>query len=280
VSQQSGTSAVNGTMPLAAANFGFFYRQSLSNSLRQIAEAGYELVELSCGAPHIDLSDLGPDQRRHLRRDLERHQLRCVSTNPVELNPISGNRALSNVTHAQYRAAIELSAELGADSVVVIAGRQNPLIPMPAASAKDLLAGQLERLATISQPLGVTLALESVPFGFLQSARAVSAFIRQSGIDGLGIALDCANSFFAGADPAEAARASGELTRLVHVSDSWSDRWAHTSVGRGAIDFGAFADALRAIAYSGTTVYELVDGEDPAPRLAEDRARLSDWGWQ
>lgn len=279
MSEQSETNVVNGSLPLAMATFGFFYRESAVDSLGLLAEAGYERIELACGAPQVDLTDLGPDQRRALRQAFERHQLTCVSTNPVELNPISGNQELSNMTHNQYRAAIELTAELGADSVVVIVGRRSPLIPMPEEQAKDLLRGHLERLAKIAQPLGVTLALEPVPFGFMQTAREVSAFIRESGLEGVGIALDCANSFFAGADPVEDARAAGDLTQVVHVSDCWSKRYAHTSVGRGEIDFAAFAGVLHEIGYSGTTVYELVDGDDPAPRLAEDRARLSDCGW-
>jgi len=49
----------------------------------------------------------------------------------------------------------------------------------------------------------------------------------------------------AGVDPAEDARAAGELVNLVHISDSWRNRFAHTQVGRGEIDFPAFADTVR-----------------------------------
>ena len=49
---------------------------------------------------------------------------------------------------------------------------------------------------------------------------------------------------------------------------------------RGEVDFAAFAAALTAAGFAGTTVYELVDGEDPAPRLAADFAALAKAGWE
>ena len=46
------------------------------------------------------------------------------------------------------------------------------------------------------------------------------------------------------------------------------------------MDFAGFAAALTAAGFAGPTVYELVDGEDPAPRLAADFAALSKAGWE
>jgi sugar phosphate isomerase/epimerase len=63
------------------------------------------------------------------------------------------------------------------------------------------------------------------------------------------------------------------------VSDTWASRWAHTSIGRGEVDFAAFTAALRDAGFTGTTVYELVDGEDPEPRLAADLSALRAAGW-
>lgn len=266
-------------MPLATANFGYFYHRGLDDSLRDIADAGYEQVELTLGPPHIDLSTFDLDARRRVKHDISSAGLTAVSTNAIELNPVSGNEDFRELTYRQYRAAIEFAADLGGASVVMITGRRNPLIPMPEQQAKDLLRAHLERLLPVAGSLGVTIALEPVPFGFMQTAAEVASFVRELGADHLGIALDCANSYVAGADPAEEARACGELTAIVHISDAWRTRFAHTQVGAAEIDFAAFAAALRESDYTGTTVYELVDGDDPSPRLRSDRAALSEWGW-
>ena len=66
--------------------------------------------------------------------------------------------------------------------------------------------------------------------------------------------------------------------KLVHVSDPWRDRWAHTSVGRD-VDPTATAAALRAIRYTGPTVYELIDMEPVEPRISRELDALRAAGW-
>jgi hypothetical protein len=63
------------------------------------------------------------------------------------------------------------------------------------------------------------------------------------------------------------------------VSDTPRAPWRHTSPGRGEVDFAAFAGALADVGYAEATVDELVDEEDPAPRLADDLAALAAHGW-
>jgi sugar phosphate isomerase/epimerase len=267
------------SMPLGTALYGFLYRAEREQALRQISEAGYRLVELSATPPFLDLSDVSAGERRQIRVEFERYELSCVSVNPVELNPISTNSGLSSACYHQYRTAIELTAELGGESIVMITGRRSPLIPVPEDQARELLRGHLARLAPVAVRLGVTVCLEPVPYGFLQTADEIAGFIEESGIEGIGIVLDCANSFFAKADLGQEVDASAEFLKLVHISDSWLDRWGHTEVGTAEIDLRAFARALERRGYSGATIYELVDGQDPAPRLRADLERLSEWGW-
>ena len=267
------------SMPLGAALFGFLYRADREQAMRQVAEAGYRLLELSAVPPLLDLTDVSAEERRKIRSQLERYELQCVAVNPVELNPISVNTELAAACFHQYRTAIELTAELGGESVVMITGRRNGLIPGPEQHHRNVLRNHLERLAPVAVRLGVTICLEPVPYGFLQTAAELAGFIAESGIDGVGIALDCANSFFAKADPAQEVDACREFLGLAHVSDSWRDRWGHTQVGTAEIDIGAFAGALERRGWSGPTIYELVDGEDPAPRFRGDREQLAGWGW-
>jgi sugar phosphate isomerase/epimerase len=266
-------------LALGTANFGYFYRRGLEDSLRDIADAGYTRLELSLGPPHIDLSNFGGDDRRRLKDEIRRLRFDVVSTNAIELNPISLNDDLKETTFRQYRAAIELTAEIEGESVVMITGRRNPLIPMPEELAKDLLRAQLDRLLPVAQSLGVTIALEPVPFGFLQSGREVAAFVREVGADRLGMTLDCANCYFGGADPVADVKHSADLIAVAHISDTWRNKFAHTRVGTAEVDFAGFASALRDSGFTGTTVYELVDGDDPAPALRADRAALATWGW-
>jgi L-ribulose-5-phosphate 3-epimerase len=267
------------TLPLAAASYGFVYYRTLEESLGDIAELGFELVEIATPPQHVDLSEIKAGERRAIKRALDRHGLKCVATNPVEMNPISPIVNHWETAYRHYRAAIELACDLEAPFVVMVSGRANPLAPMPEEQTKDLLRGRISQLLPLAQRLGVTVALETVPYGFLQSSVEVAAMVREFDVPELGMTLDCANVYWAGGDPAADLREFAAMVDIVHVSDATRNRWAHTQIGRGEIDFGSIADALRDASYGGPTVYELVDGEDPRPRLRGDWSQLSEWGW-
>ena len=256
------------TLPLAAASYGYVYFRTLDDALADIAGLGYELVEIATSPPHIDLSDLKSAERRAIKRTLDRHGLKCVATNPVEMNPISPIVNHWETAHRHYRAAIELASDLEAPFVVMVSGRANALAPMPEERTKDLLRGRIQQLLPLAERLGVTVALETVPYGFLQSSAEVAAMVREFDVPELGMTLDCANVYWAGGDPAADLRELGSVVDVVHISDAARDRWAHTRIGLGEIDFGAVAEVMRDTGWSGPTVYELVDGEDPAPDCA------------
>ncbi len=137
----------------------------------------------------------------------------------------------------------------------------------------------LARLLDRATAVGVTIALENSPYGYLGPSADLLGVVRAFGHPRLRVAYDVANAL-AQEDPVVGVARLGEYLGLAHVSDTWRARWAHTSVGRGEVDFASFAAALTAAGFAGPTVYELVDGEDPAPRLAADFAALGKAGWE
>jgi sugar phosphate isomerase/epimerase len=270
---------MSGMRPVAATTFGFIYRATLKDSLRQIAEAGYSQVELAVGPPHFESLPVSAEERHRVKRQLAQHNLACVSTNPLELNPVTANSDLFEAAQRQYQGAIEMSADLGAEAVVMVAGRRSPLVPMSRIDANRLLVAMLERLLPVAERLGVTLTVEPVPYGFIETAAQALAFAAETDMKDLKLTADCANVLFAGSDPADDLRAAGSAVAVVHISDTWRARWAHTQIGTAEVDFVAFAAAVDEIGFLGPTVYELADQDDPAPRLAADVERLAALGW-
>ncbi len=266
-------------LELGVTTYGYLYLRTLEGALRAIAAAGYELVEISTTPPHVYTPATGMLERRALRRLLQSLSLRCVSVNAAELNLISPNPALREVAFKEYEATIELAADLEVNIVVVSPGRLNPLIPAPQEDAIALLKRQLERLLPIAKRLGVRLALETSPFGFMQTGGEVKAVVDDLGERLLGIAYDCAN-VLAHEDPAKGVRAIADRLLIAHLSDTWKNRFAHTSVGRGEVDFKTYAASLREAGFVGPSIYELVDGEDPDPRIVDDAKLFRAWGWQ
>jgi sugar phosphate isomerase/epimerase len=268
------------TLPLSGCSFGWLHRRPLTDALRVLARQGFRSVELTTAPPHLFTPGFGPYERRELARELATLGLEVVSVNPsfADLNLISTNPEIRAVTERQLRSEIELAADLGARYVVVIPGRRHALAPAPETAAAAVLDEGLGRLLSRAAELDVIITLENSPYGYLGTAAELAEIVDRWKSPHLRITYDVANAL-AIEDPAEGVRQAGRHLALAHVSDAWRSRWAHTSVGRGDVDFAAFASALRQAGFAGPTVYELVDGEDPEPRLPADLAALQQAGW-
>lgn len=267
-------------LALAGCSFGWLHRAPLPTALHALARHGIRTLELTTAPPHLFTRHFGRYERQELLRTLRSLDLRVISVNPsyVDINLISTNPEIREVSERQLIAEVELAGDLGAGYVVVIPGRRHALSPAPDEAAEAVLHEGLERLLDRAAALGITIALENSPYGYLGTSSELVRIAEQWNVGHLRLAYDVANAL-AQEDPAEGVRKAGPYVAIAHVSDTWSSRWAHTSIGRGDVDFAAFAGALRDIGFTGSTVYELVDGEDPEPRLAGDLAALRAAGW-
>jgi sugar phosphate isomerase/epimerase len=270
------------TTPLALSGctFGWLHKAPLADALRDLSRHGVRTIELTTAPPHLFTRHFGRYERQELSRLLRSLGLRVISVNPsyVDINLISTNPEIRDISERQLSAEIELAADLEASHVVVIPGRRHALAPAPDDAALAVLDEGLGRLVDKATALGITIALENSPYGYLGTATALREIVSRWDTPALRIAYDAANAL-AQEDPAEGVAKVGSYLAIAHVSDTWRDRWAHTSVGRGEVDFAGFAQALQRTGYTGTTVYELVDDEDPGPRLAADLAALETAGW-
>ena len=268
------------TLPLSGCNFGWLHLAPLPDALRALARHGFQSVELTTAPPHLFAPAFGPYERQELARTLSTLGMRVVSVNPsfVDINLISTNPEIREVSERQLIANIELAADLGAPFVVVIPGRRHVLAPAPDRAARAVLDRGLGRLLRRAEELGITITLENSPYGFLGRSSDLVEIAAHWNSPRLRITYDVANAL-AIEDPAQGVRQVGEYLALAHVSDTWRSTWAHTSAGRGEVDFAGFARALTEIGFDGPTVYELVDGADPEPRLPADLAALAAAGW-
>jgi sugar phosphate isomerase/epimerase len=268
------------TLPLSGCSFGWLHLAPLPDALRSLAGHGFSSLELTTAPPHLSAAGLGPYERRELARLLDALGLRVTSVNPsfADINLVSTHREFRELSERQLIANIELAADLGAQYVVVIPGRRHALAPAPDQAARAVLDVGLERLLARAEPLGITIALENSPYGYLGRASELAEIAARWDSPWLRITYDVANAL-AIEDPAEGVRQAASYLALAHVSDTWRDKWAHTVAGTAEVDFGGFAQALAGVGFTGPTVYEMVDGLDPEPRLPDGLAALAAAGW-
>ena len=269
------------SLPLSGCTFGWLHQAPLTDALRSLAAHGVQSFELTTAPPHMFTPHYGSYERLELARLLRSLELRVISVNPsfVDLNLVSTNPEFRSLSLRQMVAEVELAHDLAASFVVLIPGRRHALAPAPDAAARSVLEDGLSVLVSRASALGVTVCLENSPYGYLGSAAELLDVVKAFGSAHLRLVYDVANAL-AQEDPAAGVATLGDYLALAHVSDTWRSRWAHTSVGRGEVDFAAFAQALTASGFTGPTVYELVDGEDPAPRLDTDLTALGAAGWE
>ncbi len=270
----------NHKLALSGCSFGWLPFASLDRALADLADHGFSTFELTTALPHVHSLAMDRAGRIDLARRLDRFGLRAVSTNPTfcDINLVSTNPDFRKLSEDQIARELELAAELGAETVVVIPGRLHALAPAPNDRLRLDLIESLTRLLDRADAVGVTIALENSPYGYLRTGGELADVADEVDHARLGIVYDVANALVV-EDPIEGLATVAHRLVLIHLSDTWRDRWTHTSPGRGDVDFEAFARALNGIGYTGHNVYELIDMEPPGPRLDADTAAFEAAGF-
>ena len=135
-------------LPLAGCTFGWLHQAPLADALRELAAHDVRAVELTTAPPHLFTRHFGRYERKDLARLLRGLGIQVISVNPsyADINLVSTNPEIREISERQLAAEIELAADLGAGYVVVIPGRRHPLAPAPDDAARAVLGEGLGRL--------------------------------------------------------------------------------------------------------------------------------------
>ncbi|NKQ57898.1 sugar phosphate isomerase/epimerase [Amycolatopsis sp. K13G38] len=267
-------------LALGGTTYSWLHQATLTEALGHLADAGFRQVEITSAAPHLQARGFGKYERHELLRTLRSLGLAVSSTNPgfLDINLISPGNGFRRASVEAILDELELAHDLEAPVVIVMPGRRHALSPAPDEACRWWLDQALGILLERAERLGVTIALETNPYGYLGDARDLSTLVDHIGHRNLGIAYDVANTINQ-EDAWEGVRTAGHRIRIAHMSDTWRARWAHTSPGRGEVDFERFGEALRSVGFDGVTIFELIDMEPPLPRLHDDIAAFGKLGW-
>lgn len=171
-----------------------------------------------------------------------------------------------------FEDTIDLAADIGTETVVVVPGRMSPLFPPPADRRTTWVGDGVAKLLPRAEDRGVTLAIENVPFAAFPDKDALERFVRGFTSKAIGICYDAANAHFIKEDPAAGIRQLADLLRVVHLSDTDQVNWRHDPVGRGTVPFAAVAQAMNDIDFKGACTLEIIGPDPDAAILSSHRA--------
>ena len=265
---------------LGAHTFGFVWSTDAERAFEEIANAGFQSIQLMAAPPHFDPWAEDAARTRHLRQICERNGLPILALDLAssDINLASASPEVTAFAIDAYERLILRAVELGAPAICIGSGRRHALL----ASANDRLAdtfrsafAHIHRLADRN---GIRLALENHPQGLLASAQQMLTFLDDNGYADVTVIYDVANAAAIGEDAVEGLNLLGSRTEIVHLSDAPSGAWRHDPIGSGNIDFKRIGSHLRASGSARHIVLEIL-GENPLGGLIEGVERLRQLDW-
>lgn len=240
--------------------FSFMWTHSALEAMDTLGTLGLSAFDVIVAPGHLWPSEVDRGARGQLKRDLAGRGFSLDSLNPpaTDYNLASLTPNVRQLALDMYVEIIELAADLEARAVVVVPGRVSSLLPPPRKQLDTVIEDSISQLALRASALGIGLHLEVHPLTPLPMTRDLLAFVQKLSSPAVGIAYDVANAEFVGEDQAGAIAAMGRHLTQVHLSDATRTRWMHGGFGTGNVDLRSVLNALDAIDYSGSAVFEII----------------------
>jgi inosose dehydratase len=237
---------------------------STADALRDVAQAGYEGVELFDGNV-VQYADSAPELTGLL--DENGLQLVGVYSGANFIFPDVLPQELWRIDRAAA-----LAAPLGAEHLVVGGGAQT-LQPAGDAEYEHLGAG-LDRVVEIAERHGLVASLHPHMSTIVETPEQVARVLAQTSI---GLCPDTGHVILGGGDPAELILAHADRIQYVHLKDVDPETGTFVPLGMGALALEAVMDAIARIGYDGWITVELDMWDDPLAGARASRQTLERW---
>jgi sugar phosphate isomerase/epimerase len=268
-------------LKLGTCLYNFIWDNDLPGAIRRAAAHGLTALEVMATPPQLDARAFDGRQRDELLRVMDDTGTRIVSVNPtfIDLNLASRNDTFRRESVIEVKACIDVAAALGAEIVVVGPGRRHPLVLDPLEMSDRLAHPAIRECIDYAASKGVIYGFENITSLYMVRSDEIAAFVDEVDNPYCRAVYDAANARYA-EDPVEAVRVLGDRICHVHLSDSDGTVPAHWPIGRGDVDFGGIADALREIGYTGWSFLETTWMEDPDGAIRGSVEALRRYGWE
>jgi sugar phosphate isomerase/epimerase len=258
----------------------------LLESIKIIAETGYQGIEIMADVPHAYPSHLTEQSIREIRAALQDNGLAISNINAF-MHHADGdtyhpswieNEPQLREKRVDYTLrCIELAAKLGARNISTEPG--GPLEGMTREAALDLYRKGLSAVEKKAADNGIRILIEPEPGLLIETSTQFLEFFADLNPEVFGLNFDVGHFYCVGEDPSFLIKSMTHVAHHFHLEDIAASRvHHHLMLGDGAIDLDTVLKSLEAVNYSGFVTVELYTYEHAADEAAREAFRyLQDW---
>jgi len=246
-----------------------FKRYSLEDSIREIANIGYEGVEILCDVPHAYPPTFGDNEARSLQDTIESCNVQISNLNAFTLYALGdvyhpswveddGRARQARVRHTI--GCIRLAKKIGAQHLSTEPGGPAALSGDQSGDQQklELFATGLAQVASIAEEEDIQVLIEPEPRLLIENSHQFKRFIKNISSDHVRLNFDIGHFYCVNEDPAKLVYELSDYVEHFHLADIASSRvHNHLIPGRGSIDFRPVFDAMDDIGYDGFVTVEL-----------------------
>lgn len=230
---------------------------TLDDTIKRIARAGYDGIEIGCAAPHAWPAHLNPQRRKDLRALMADQNLPAVSLLPAPgggpgnniASPIAEER---NATIAHYMEVVDLAYDLGATKVLYIAGWR--VFGTSFQQAWDWTRSALTEIGRYAADKAITICIENTAAdsNLVDSAGQSLLLREQVGLENVQLMFDTYHALYRNEVSSDQVYEIGAHLAHVHFADT-----NRLPPGEGVIDWIGVLQALKDIGFEGYCTMEI-----------------------
>ena len=238
-----------------------YFNYSLQYAIRDLAELGYQGIEIWGGRPHMYRGDLD-EQMDEIRALLERHKLEVCNFIPAQFRYpsllCSDNEKIRRDSVAYIKTAMDNAVKAGSPSVSLCPGMV--VFDHDVKKGWQQLVKSFREIGEYNADVKLNLLIEPAhrfETNLILTVEDGLRMIDELKSDRFGILLDTGHAHVNGEDFAKVVPLCKGLPFHIHIDDNDGSSDQHKMPGEGGVDFSSLADALEKIDYRGFISAEL-----------------------
>lgn len=250
-----------------------FKKYSLVESIKAIADIGYDAVEILCDIPHAYPPNFRGKKIQSIRELISKCNIQISNLNAFTLYAITDLYHPSWIEDDEHLRELRIQHTINCIQLAKKIGSNNlstePGGPIDTNSSnyigklEKLFIDGLARAALIAEEEGVKLLVEPEPNLLLENSRQFLNLIKNIHSDSVRLNFDIGHFYCVREDPVKLIYELSDYIEHFHLADIADDRvHNHLIPGQGAIDFRSVFKAIDKIGYKGFVTVELYPYQD------------------